>query len=102
MRALMRVLPTDDQQVADGTWSIVDHNGALLSRSPTEPEIYHGPDPVFPGVRIGEFGAAESPGGAMRQIGEEEAREVGLLDNTYRQGYLSGHLHQLLNENHFD
>jgi hypothetical protein len=97
-----RPMYTDDQQIANGTWSIVDHNDALLAHFPTEPEIYHGPDPVLPGPRLGEFGAAESPSGAMRQISEEEAREVGLLDNTYEQVYLSEHLHQLLNENRFD
>ncbi|MCU7724011.1 hypothetical protein ODJ79_09815 [Actinoplanes sp. KI2] len=93
------VLYTDDQLIAKGAWIIVGHEDSLLSLFPAEPEIYHSPDPIFPNTQIGEFGAAESPSGELRQIGREEASQVGLLDNTYRQIYLSTYLNQLVDEN---
>ena len=53
---------------------------------PAEPEIYHKPGQWSDlGIDTGEFGAAETGNGTIRLIGPDEAREVGLLDGTYRQ-----------------
>jgi hypothetical protein len=77
---------TGEHLVADGTWPVVGHDEGLLAAFPSEPEIYHSPDPAWSG--IGEFGSAETADDVMRDISEAEAREVGLLDGTYSQVYL--------------
>ncbi|MFF6984292.1 hypothetical protein ACFZAV_43020 [Streptomyces sp. NPDC008343] len=79
---------TDDRLVATGQWKVVGHDEKLLSLFPAEPEIYHSPDLQWPGVDLGEFGAAEKATGEIRLIGLDEARQVGLLDGTYQQSYL--------------
>jgi hypothetical protein len=99
--AIGRAVYTDDQLIADGTWRVVRHDGSVLSLFPHEPEIYHSPNIAFPGIDLGAFGAAETPTGAMRKIGEDEARRVGLLDNTYQQVYLSSDLNEQINEGAF-
>jgi hypothetical protein len=87
---------TDEVAIRNGTWSIVDHVEALLSLFPDEPGIYHAPDLQWPGIQIGEFGSAESPSGSLREISEQEAEEVGLLNGAYRQTCPSDYLQQLL------
>jgi hypothetical protein len=52
----------------------------------------------WPGVDLGEFGAAESPAGIIRLIGAQEAREVGLLGGAYQQTYMGEVLQQLLDD----
>lgn len=91
-----RFIYTDDQLIAKGMWVIVGHNDNLLNLFPSDPEIYHGPDPIFPSVQLGEFGAAETASGTMRQISKNEAEEVGLLNSSYRQLFVSTYLHQLM------
>ncbi|WP_432066372.1 hypothetical protein [Streptomyces sp. C10-9-1] len=89
---------TDDRLVATGAWRVVGHDESLLSLFPAEPEIYHAPDLRWPGIDLGEFGAAEKPSGEIRLIGIDEARAVGLLDGTYRQSYLGEFLEQFMED----
>jgi hypothetical protein len=89
---------TDDEQVAAGVWKIVGHDEGLRELFPRPSEIYHGTDLEWPGVDLGEFGAAEPAQGELRLIAEDEAREVGLIDGSYRQSYLSEHLQQALDD----
>jgi len=96
-QARSRPVYTDDQLVANGTWTVIGHAEDLLALFPDDPEIYHAPDLLWPDDQIGEFGSAESSSG-LRRIAKEEAEEVGLLNGTYRQVYLSGHLQQLLDD----
>jgi hypothetical protein len=75
-----RPIYTDEQLIADGAWPIVGHADDLLSLFPGEPELYHAPDLLWSGrQQIGEFAAAESPTGAMRQLDRREAERVGVL-----------------------
>ncbi|GAA2723381.1 hypothetical protein [Actinocorallia aurantiaca] len=92
------VFYTDDLLITSGDWPVVARDEHLLALFPAEPEIYHGTDLAFPGVSVGEFGAAETPSGELREIDEDEARAVGLLDGTYQQAYMSSHLQRLLLE----
>ncbi|WP_169809276.1 hypothetical protein [Actinomadura chibensis] len=87
---------TDDRLVANGAWKVVGHDDDLLSLFPAEPEIYHAPDLQWPGMELGEFGAAEKPSGEIRLIEIDEARAVGLLDGSYRQSYPGEFLEQAL------
>ncbi|WP_143162626.1 hypothetical protein [Couchioplanes caeruleus] len=89
---------TEDRLVATGAWKVVGHDEDLLALFPSDPEIYHGTDLQWPGVDLGEFGAAEKASGEIRLIGSDEAREVGLLDGTYRQSYIAEDLERMLNE----
>lgn len=89
---------TDDEQVAAGVWKIVGHDESLRELFPCPSEIYHGTDLRWPDVDLGEFGAAESAQGELRLITEDEAREVGLIDGSYRQSLLSEHLQQALDD----
>ncbi|MFD1365177.1 hypothetical protein [Actinoplanes sichuanensis] len=94
--AATRSVYTDDQLIISGKWKVVGHDERLLSSFPSDPDIYHGPDPIFPNVDLGDFGAAESPSGTLRKVAKSEAEEVGLLNDSYRQAFVSEHLHQLL------
>lgn len=91
-------LYTDDRLLSTGAWKVIGNDESLLSLFPADPEIYHGPDLKWPGVDLGEFGAAESPAGIIRLIGAQEAREVGLLGGAYQQTYMGEVLQQLLDD----
>jgi hypothetical protein len=97
-RSTARQFPvySDDVQVLNGSWEAVGHDESLLSAFPVEPEIYHPPTPMWPGLDFGEFGAAETPWGSLRLIGDKEARAVGIIDGSYRQAYPSEFLQQSL------
>ncbi|WP_406063103.1 hypothetical protein [Micromonospora sp. NBC_00860] len=85
---------TDDHLIRNGTWPIVGHDEGLLTLFSSDPEIYHAPDPIFADVGIGEYGSAETAAGVLRNLSEREAREVGLLDGTYRQIVTSEEIHR--------
>ncbi|MEU8795545.1 hypothetical protein [Streptomyces sp. NPDC048643] len=87
---------SDDAQVLNGSWEIINHEEGLLSAFPAEPEIYHLPNSVWPGQNFGEFGAAEDPSGNIRLIDADEARAVGIVSGSYRQSYTSDFLQQSL------
>ncbi|WP_455358731.1 hypothetical protein [Streptomyces sp. SYSU K21746] len=89
---------TDEHLIGSGLWNIVGHNDDLLELFPAKPEIYHAPDLTVPGVELGEFGAAETADGEMRLLGAYEARDVGLTDGTYQQGYVGEELQRLLDD----
>jgi len=86
---------TGSELVVDGTWKIVDHDDGLLELFPSDPPIYHAPD-SDPDEDNGEFGAAETAEGAIRLIGPDEAREIGLQDRTYQQFILAPYLQKQL------
>jgi hypothetical protein len=90
---------TNDRLIVTGVWRVVDHDETLLSLFPAEPEIYHKPGQWSDiGIDTGEFGAAETADGTIRLIGPDEAREVGLLDGTYRQVETADFLQRRLDE----
>jgi hypothetical protein len=88
---------TEESLAKDGTWKVVLHDEALLASFPADPEVFHKPN-AWPGIDTGEFGAAETAGGPLRMIDEAEAREVGLLDGTYRQTRPAVYLQKVLGE----
>jgi hypothetical protein len=98
-RALPR-LPfyTDDVLVRDGTWKVLGQDRALLARFPEEPEVFHPPDIEWPGIDLGEFGAAESLAGSLRLLDEAEARDVGLLDGSYERSRMGEGLQRFWDE----
>lgn len=75
---------TEESLVKNGTWSVVDHDDSLRELFPADPPIYHRPNSTR-GVDTGEFGAAETADGTLTPISQDEAREIGLTDRTYRQ-----------------
>ncbi|WP_141582623.1 hypothetical protein [Actinomadura sp. WMMA1423] len=89
---------TDERLLADGTWRKIDHDEQLLAHFPEDPEIYHSPDLQWPGVELGEFGAAENSAGRLRFIDATEARTVGILDGSYRQARTGEEVQDLLSE----
>jgi hypothetical protein len=94
--ARYRPVYTDEHLIADGTWPVVAHDESLLSRFSAQPERYHWPDSAWPG--IGPFGSGETPDGKLRNLSEEESREIGLLDGTYQHPRLSEDLQRQLAE----
>ncbi len=88
---------SDDERIADGRWRIVGHHADLATLFPAEPEIYHRPKPERPDHKLRPYGVGETAAGRIRPLQEGEAKEIGLLDGTYRQGYLSENLEALLN-----
>jgi hypothetical protein len=73
-----RPVYSDDQCVRNGGWQIVGHDESLLPLFPASPERFYPP-----GDLTGPFGAAETPDGRLRNLTEEEAREVGVLASDY-------------------
>jgi hypothetical protein len=92
LRPLPWAVHTDDRQVLDGNWPIIEHREDLTAQFPAEAEIYHGTHLNIFGDDVGEFGAAETAAGRLRLIGKEEADAVGLTDRTYRQSEMSEYL----------
>ena len=100
LRGAARKYPvhTNWDLVADGTWKVVQRDESLLPLFPADPCIYHRPN-AWPGIAdTGEFGAAETSDGKLRLIGPDEAREIGLLDGTYKQVQLSAYLQKRLDD----
>ncbi|MFC4556423.1 hypothetical protein [Georgenia faecalis] len=83
---------TDDEAVADGHWRVVGHDENLIVGFPDAPEVLHRPG--APGV--GPYGAAERPDGALRDLGEDEARERGVLAPDFQQIYAGRQLERHL------
>ena len=74
------------EAVEDGSWPVVGHDEGLLDIVDREPELFFAP---FPGRPSGSpFGSAERPDGSRRDLTEEEARKVGLLDRSYSPAYV--------------
>jgi hypothetical protein len=105
LRGAARKYPvhTSPDLVADGTWKVLQHDESLLALFPSDPPIYHRHDAwqtwgTADTGEFGEFGAAETADGTLRLIGPDEAREVGLLDGTYRQTCHAAWLQKLLDD----
>ncbi|MGB0064586.1 MAG: hypothetical protein WBP85_09090 [Terracidiphilus sp.] len=77
-----------DDFIEDGRWKIIDHDEKLLALFPSDPEIYHYPDPKDPDSETGPYGAAETASGRLRKLGKEEAERVGLVSKEYQQIYM--------------
>jgi hypothetical protein len=80
-----------DEFVASGRWPVVGHDEGLRALFPAEPEMYYRKQ-VIPGAerameKIGPYGTARTASGGKRDLTQEEAEELGLLDGTYRQTY---------------
>lgn len=85
--------------VENGRWRIIGHDPGLLSLFPSDPEIFHAPQKISSGVKIGPYGAAEAiSSGQLRQLSKTEAEAIGLLNGQYRQTYLEEYLEQRLNQ----
>lgn len=72
----------------------------LVSRFPDQPEIYHRNEDNRGDPKIGKFGVAETPSGELREIDQEEAEKVGLLDKTNRAAYLEVDFSRFLEARH--
>jgi cell wall-associated NlpC family hydrolase len=88
---------TEESLIKNGVWSIVDHDDSLRELFPADPPIYHRPNST-PGVDTGEFGAAETADGTLTPISQDEAREIGITDRTYRATAHAAFLQKQLDE----
>ena len=84
--------------VARGRWQIIGSDRGLVDLFPAKPEIFHRPDPDLLDDSVGPHGAAESPDRQVRQLSEQEAREVGIYDPDFVQIYPSEQLEDRLNK----
>jgi hypothetical protein len=82
-----------DEAIASGRWKVIGHEPGLLQLFPGEPEIYHYSDPETGRPALGETAAGE-----IRELSEDEAREIGLEDESYRQFLLPDQLERYLSE----
>jgi hypothetical protein len=97
-RATAAVRYSSEDAIATRRWRIVSHDEHLLAIFPADPEIYHAPQPPFPGLpRIGEFGAAETADGQLRDLTSAEARTID-LGGSYQQYYEQGQFERALPE----
>jgi len=90
-------LYVDDEAVASGRWLVVGNDPALLGLFPAEPEIYHAPGGPFNDPGIGPHGAAETVGGTVRRLTEQEAEQIGLLRSDFQQIYHGTQVERRLN-----
>jgi hypothetical protein len=86
-----------DDLIESGRWKIIGHDEGLLSLFPEEPEIYHRQRADRPNPQLGPYGAGETASGKLRPLTREEAEEIGLLGDEYRQSYLPETLENYLN-----
>ncbi|MEJ3748634.1 hypothetical protein WEI85_35805 [Actinomycetes bacterium KLBMP 9797] len=86
----------DEHAITSRRWRIVGHDDRLLGRFPTDPEIYHRPQPPFPGMPpVGEFGSAETASGPLRDLTAAEAHAID-LDGSYQQVYLHDQFEEVI------
>ncbi|MGN6371236.1 MAG: hypothetical protein ACTHN5_23520 [Phycisphaerae bacterium] len=82
----------------DGTWQLVGHSPDCLKDFDLDPEIYHAKRHHKDNDAIGEFGAGERANNDLRQLDADEAARLGLLDGSYRQGFLATMVPALLDK----
>lgn len=71
--------------VVSGRWRRIDHREDLLDLFPKSPEIYHSKSDNPSNDQIGPYGSGETATDELRQLTEAEARQIGLIQGTYRQ-----------------
>lgn len=77
----------DEEAISIGRWRIVGHDNQVLGCFPADPEIYHRPQPPFPGLpTVGEFGSGETASGHLRDLAAAEALAIDLA-GSYEQVY---------------
>jgi hypothetical protein len=86
-----------DDLIEKGRWRIIGHDENLLSLYPLDPEIYHYQHEDKPNPLLGPYGSGETAAGTLRALPKEEAEQLGLLSNQYRQTYLPESLEDYLN-----
>jgi hypothetical protein len=86
-----------DDLIESDRWKIIGRDEGLLSLFPEEPEIYHRQRADRPNPLLGPYGAGETASGKLRPLTREEAEEIGLLSDEYRQSYLPDTLEKYLN-----
>ncbi len=82
-----------DPAISSGRWKVIGHDDALRALFPNNPEIFHRAGPA-----TGPHGIGETADGAIRELSEEEERELGLRDGTYDAILLTDELEQYLND----
>ena len=88
---------SDEDPILAGRWRIIGHDEELRLLFPSDPEIFHRPQQTYPGEpQIGPFGSAETVSGKVRDVSQDEAQRLGLLDGSYRQIYPSQIFEQAL------
>jgi len=98
MAPIGRAIYSGDRAVLSGTWPILGNYPDLLKLFDDNPERYHIKAYNLDDDAIGPFGAAETADDQLRQVGEEEAAEVGLLDRSYRGVILEEYVAEYLEE----
>jgi hypothetical protein len=84
--------------VVSGRWSRIDHREDLLDLFPKSPEIYHSKSDNPSNDRIGPYGSGETVTGELRELTESEAKQIGLIQGTYRQVMLEEEFEKYLQE----
>lgn len=92
-----RHIYTEESLVKNGTWLVVDHDDSLRELFPADPPIFHKPNKT-PGVYTGEFGASETADGTITPISQDEAREIGVTDGSYRSSSTAAYLQKQLDD----
>ena len=84
--------------VVSGAWRRIDHREDLLDLFPKSPEIYHSKSDHPSDDQIGPYGSGETPTEELRQLTEAEARQIGLIQGTYRQVMLEEQFEKYLQD----
>ncbi len=82
IEGLPSALYCDEEFLRSGRWRILFRDERLTERFPPDPEVFH--SPIF-SPDYGPFGLAETADGRIRELGEAEAREAGVLAHDFVQ-----------------
>lgn len=89
---------TGKSLVVRGRWRRIDHREDLLDLFPKSPEIYHSKSDHPSDDQIGPYGSGETATEELRQLTESEARQIGLIQGTYRQVMLEEQFEKYLQD----
>lgn len=89
---------TGKSLVVSGRWRRIDHREDLLELFPKSPEIYHSKSDHPSDDQIGPYGSGETATEELRQLTEAEAKQIGLIQGTYRQVMLEEQFEKYLQD----
>lgn len=87
---------TGSRHLLSGRWRVASHQPELIKLFPAELEIYHEKAKHARNPGVGEFGAAESAAGTIRQLKPGEGESFGFLGQDYSSSYMEEWLEALL------
>lgn len=88
---------TGNYFIKSGRWIKVGQRDDLRRLFPPTPEIFHSKSDNLSNPAIGPYGSAETPEGELRHLTLQEATDIGMMSNDYRQVMVEEEFERYLN-----